>query len=43
VSALLAGIGSWPKPPAEWLNAINEKKTTNVAKMAETLAKNRHR
>jgi oxalyl-CoA decarboxylase len=40
VSALLAGIGSLPKPPAEWLNAVNEKKTTNVAKMAETLAKN---
>jgi oxalyl-CoA decarboxylase len=41
VSALLAGIGgNWAKPPAEWLNAIQEKKTTNVAKMAETLAKN---
>src|SRR5216117_2699747 len=37
VSALLAGIGSnWPKPPAEWLNAIAERKTKNVAKMAET-------
>jgi oxalyl-CoA decarboxylase len=40
VSALLAGLGNFPKPPAEWLNAIKEKKTTNVAKMAETLAKN---
>ncbi|HET9822733.1 MAG TPA: oxalyl-CoA decarboxylase [Burkholderiaceae bacterium] len=41
VSALLAGIGSnWAKPPAEWLNAVNDKKTKNVAKMAETLAKN---
>ncbi len=41
VSALLAGIGSaWPKPPAEWLSAIAERKTKNVAKMAETLAKN---
>ena len=41
VSALLAGIGSaWPKPPAEWLGAIAERKTKNVAKMAETLAKN---
>ncbi|MCX7136002.1 MAG: oxalyl-CoA decarboxylase, partial [Proteobacteria bacterium] len=40
VSALLAGMGSgWTKPPADWLNAINEKKTTNIAKMAETLAK----
>jgi len=40
VSALLAGLGNFSKPPAEWLNAIKEKKTTNVAKMAETLAKN---
>jgi oxalyl-CoA decarboxylase len=41
VSALLAGIGSaWPQPPAEWLNAVNDKKTKNIAKMAETLAKN---
>ena len=40
VSALLSGIGSLPKPPAEWTGAINERKTKNVAKMAETLAKN---
>jgi oxalyl-CoA decarboxylase len=40
VSAMLSGIGSWPRPPAEWLNAINEKKSANVAKMAETLAQN---
>ncbi len=41
VSALLAGIGSnWAKPPADWLNAIAERKNKNVAKMAETLAKN---
>lgn len=41
VSALLAGIGSnWSKPPAEWLNAIAERKNKNVAKMAETLTKN---
>jgi oxalyl-CoA decarboxylase len=40
VSALLAGMGSLSKPPAEWLNAVSEKKTTNVAKMGETLAKN---
>ncbi|HVK32661.1 MAG TPA: oxalyl-CoA decarboxylase [Burkholderiaceae bacterium] len=40
VSALLAGLGSgWAKPPAEWLNAVADKKTKNVAKMAETLAK----
>ncbi|HEX6016904.1 MAG TPA: oxalyl-CoA decarboxylase [Burkholderiaceae bacterium] len=41
VSALLAGMGSgWAKPPAQWLSAVHEKKTANVAKMAETLAKN---
>ncbi len=39
VSALLAGIGSsWPKPPADWLGAIAERKSKNIAKMAETLA-----
>ena len=45
VSALLAAIdkdagSSWPKPPSEWLNAISERRSKNVAKMAETLAKN---
>ncbi|MGH8670160.1 MAG: oxalyl-CoA decarboxylase [Burkholderiales bacterium] len=41
VAALLSQIKSdFPKPPAEWLNAIQEKKTANVAKMAETLARN---
>jgi oxalyl-CoA decarboxylase len=41
VSALLAALGSTPaKPPAEWLNAIAERKNKNIAKMAETLAKN---
>ncbi|HSC96059.1 MAG TPA: oxalyl-CoA decarboxylase [Burkholderiales bacterium] len=41
VSALLAGIGSgWAKPPAEWLSAIAERKSKNIAKMGETLAKN---
>ncbi len=41
VSALLAGLGSsWPKPPADWLSAIAERKNKNIAKMAETLAKN---
>jgi len=40
VSALLAGIGSsWAKPPEEWLAAIAERKSKNIAKMAETLAK----
>ncbi len=40
VSALLAGIdSSWAKPSAEWLGAITERKNKNLAKMAETLAK----
>jgi oxalyl-CoA decarboxylase len=40
VAALLAGIGNtWAKPPADWINAINERKTKNIGKMAETLAK----
>ena len=41
VKALLAGIdASWPKPPADWTSAVAERKNKNVAKMAETLAKN---
>ncbi|TSA16271.1 MAG: oxalyl-CoA decarboxylase [Betaproteobacteria bacterium] len=41
VSALLAGISSnWAKPPAEWTAAIAERKNKNLAKMAETLARN---
>jgi oxalyl-CoA decarboxylase len=41
VAAMLKGIdGGWAKPPAEWLNAVAEKKNANVAKMGETLAKN---
>src|SRR5499426_2520963 len=40
VSALLKEASSLSKPPAEWLNAVAEKKNGNVAKMAETLAKN---
>jgi oxalyl-CoA decarboxylase len=40
VSALLAGMGpAWPRPPAEWLNALAERRNKNIAKMAETLAK----
>jgi oxalyl-CoA decarboxylase len=31
---------SWAKPPAEWTGAIAERKNKNIAKMAETLAKN---
>jgi len=40
VSALLKEMGALSKPPADWLNAVAEKKKGNVAKMAETLAKN---
>ena len=41
VSALLAGIGSGlGKPPSDWIEAIAERKNKNLAKMAETLAKN---
>ncbi|HEY5637415.1 MAG TPA: oxalyl-CoA decarboxylase [Burkholderiales bacterium] len=40
VAALLAGIGKdWAKPPADWLAAIDERKGKNLAKMAETLAR----
>ncbi|MBL0142861.1 MAG: oxalyl-CoA decarboxylase [Betaproteobacteria bacterium] len=40
VSALLAGIGDdWAQPPMEWLFAIAERRNKNLAKMAETLAK----
>ncbi len=41
VSAMLKAIGSnWLQPPAEWLDAIAERRTKNVAKMGESLAKN---
>src|SRR3981081_3639376 len=44
VSAMLGAIkateaSNWPKPPAEWLSAIAERKVKNVAKMGESLAK----
>jgi oxalyl-CoA decarboxylase len=40
VKAMLAALGSnWPKPPAEWLDAVSERRIKNVAKMAETLAR----
>jgi oxalyl-CoA decarboxylase len=40
VAALLDGIGNgWTRPPAEWTGAIAERRTKNIAKMAETLAK----
>ncbi|WP_027796546.1 oxalyl-CoA decarboxylase [Paraburkholderia acidipaludis] len=41
VEALLEGLGSdFPKPPAEWLDAIAQRKAQNLSKMAATLAKN---
>ena len=41
VSALVAGMGSnWAKPPADWTGAIYDRRDKNIAKMAETLAKN---
>ncbi|MBL8515096.1 MAG: oxalyl-CoA decarboxylase [Betaproteobacteria bacterium] len=40
VNALLEGIrAQWTKPPAEWIAAVSDKKNKNIAKMAETLAK----
>jgi oxalyl-CoA decarboxylase len=41
VAALLAGMGNnWAQPPVEWTGAIYDKRDKNIAKMAETLAKN---
>ncbi|MFT5046412.1 MAG: oxalyl-CoA decarboxylase [Porticoccaceae bacterium] len=41
ISALSAGMGdSFAKPPADWINAINEKRDTNLAKMATKLQVN---
>jgi oxalyl-CoA decarboxylase len=41
ISALSAGMGdSFAKPPADWINAINEKRDTNLAKMATKLQAN---
>jgi oxalyl-CoA decarboxylase len=40
VAALLAEIGSVPKPSAEWTGAIEERKEKNIAKMEVTLSAN---
>ena len=41
VNALLTHIRQgWSQPPAEWLQAVQERKNKNLAKMAETLAQN---
>src|SRR5437588_3584851 len=37
VSALLESMdGKWPRPPADWIDAVNERKQANIAKMAPT-------
>jgi len=41
VEALVAGMGAdFPQPKAEWLSAVAERKSKNLAKMAATLEKN---
>ncbi len=41
LSALLKGMGdSWTQPPSEWVNALNEKRDANLAKMATRLHSN---
>ena len=41
VAELLAGMGSgWAKAPSEWTSTVFDRRDKNVAKMAETLAKN---
>jgi len=40
LQALLAGVDAgFPKPPADWMAAIGERKDKNLSKMAETLTK----
>src|SRR6185369_14283983 len=41
VASLVDQVGdNFPQPPKEWLDAVSEKKNTNLQKMAATLAKN---
>jgi len=40
VSALLGAMGSWPAPPADWVNTVKTKREENVAKMAPRLMNN---
>ncbi len=44
VAAMLSGINAaganWPMPSGDWLGAIEDRKSKNIAKMGETLAKN---
>jgi oxalyl-CoA decarboxylase len=40
VGAMLAAMGSWPAPPADWIKAVTSKRDENVAKMAPRLMNN---
>jgi oxalyl-CoA decarboxylase len=41
VAALLQGMGNaWPQPSTTWISAINEKRDTNLSRMAEKLHSN---
>ncbi len=40
VNALLAGMGNWPAPPADWVKTVTSKREENVAKMAPRLMNN---
>jgi oxalyl-CoA decarboxylase len=40
VQALLAAMGKWEAPPAEWTSAVKAKRDENVAKMAPRLMNN---
>ncbi len=41
VAALTKAMGeNWPQPPVEWTKAIDDKKASNVARMASRLGKN---
>ena len=41
LSSLISAMkGSWPKPPADWIGAIQEKRDANLAKMANKLQSN---
>jgi oxalyl-CoA decarboxylase len=40
VSALLAGMGTWSAPPADWVKAVTAKREENIAKMAPRLMNN---
>ena len=41
LSSLMTSMqGAWPKPPADWISAIQEKRDANLAKMATKLQSN---